>query len=256
MKYLIQKGLATLGAVTLFASFMAAQTASITRYDAAIQQNVVKKLGDKKEFQNVRASVEDGIVTLAGTVDVYQQKLDAARKAAKVDHAAGVRNLIEVAGPEVSDAQLEAKLSEKLRYDRIGYDNLFNFFTLGIKDGVVTVNGETLNDVGRDSALSIIQRMPGVKDVVENIRVSSVSLFDDNLRIRAARVLYGDSVLSRYAIDPAHPIRIIVDGGRLALYGTVDSTMDKQIAGIRANQLFGAFTVENHLVVQNSSKIG
>jgi osmotically-inducible protein OsmY len=121
---------------------------------------------------------------------------------------------------------------------------------------VVTVNGETLNDVGRDSALSIIQRMPGVRDVVDNIRVSSVSLFDDNLRIRAARVLYGDSVLSRYAIDPAHPIRIIVDGGRLALYGTVDSTMDKQIAGIRANQLFGAFTVENHLVVQTSSKIG
>jgi osmotically-inducible protein OsmY len=133
MKYLIQKGLATLGAVTLFASFMVAQTASITRYDTAIQQNVVKKLGDKKEFRNVRASVEDGIVTLAGTVDVYQQKLDAARKVAKVDHAAGVRNLIEVAGPDVSDAQLEAKLSEKLRYDRIGYDNLFNFFTLGIK---------------------------------------------------------------------------------------------------------------------------
>jgi len=103
------------------------------RYDTAIQQNVVKKLGDKKEFRNVRASVEDGIVTLAGTVDVYQQKLDAARKVAKVDHAAGVRNLIEVAGPDVSDAQLEAKLSEKLRYDRIGYDNLFNFFTLGIK---------------------------------------------------------------------------------------------------------------------------
>lgn len=256
MKYLIQKGLATLGAVTLFASFMAAQTASLTRYDTAIQQNVTRKLGDKKEFQNVRARVEDGIVTLAGTVDVYQQKLDAAKKAAKVDHAAGVRNLIEVAGPEVSDAQLEAKLSEKLRYDRIGYDNLFNFFTLGVKDGVVTVNGETLNDVGRDSALSIIQRMPGVKDVVDNIHVSSVSMFDDDLRIRAARVLYGDSVLNRYAMDPAHPIRIIVDGGHLALYGTVDNAMDKQIAGIRANQLFGAFTVENHLVVQNSSKVG
>jgi hyperosmotically inducible periplasmic protein len=256
MKYLIQKGLATLGAVTLFASFMAAQTASLTRYDTAIQQNVARKLGDKKEFQNVRARVEDGIVTLAGTVDVYQQKLDAAKKAAKVDHAAGVRNLIEVAAPEVSDAQLEAKLSEKLRYDRIGYDNLFNFFTLGVKDGVVTVNGETLNDVGRDSALSIIQRMPGVKDVVDNIHVSSVSMFDDDLRIRAARVLYGDSVLNRYAMDPAHPIRIIVDGGRLALYGTVDSSMDKQIAGIRANQLFGAFTVENHLVVENSSKVG
>jgi len=31
--------------------------------------------------------VEDGIVTLTGNVDLYQQKLDAAKKAKKVDKA-------------------------------------------------------------------------------------------------------------------------------------------------------------------------
>jgi osmotically-inducible protein OsmY len=253
MKYLVHKSMGVVAAVFLLASLVVGQTASITRYDPAIQQKVVHVLADKAEFQNIQANVEDGIVTLTGMVDVYQQKLDAAKKA-KVDHAAGVRNLIEVAGPTVPDAQLQAKLSQKLRYDRIGYDNLFNYFTLGVKDGVVSVAGETLNDMGRDSALFIIQRMPGVKDVINNITVSSLSPFDDELRVRAARTLYGDSVLSRYAMDPAHPIRIIVDGGHLALYGTVDSTMDKQVAGLRANQIFGAFTVENHLIVEKSGK--
>jgi len=33
----------------------------------------------------------------------------------------------------------------------------------------------------------------------------------------------------------------------------VGSTMDKQIAGIRANQIFGAFTVHNNLEVANKS---
>lgn len=254
MQHLVRKVMGALAAATLFCSLAAAQSASVTRFDSAIQQQVTNKLADKSEFRNVRASVDDGVVTLTGTVDVYQQKLDAAKRARKVEHATGVRNLIDVTGPAVSDAQLQAQLSEKLRYDRVGYDNLFNYFALGVKDGVVTVAGVTLTDVGRDSALSIIQRTPGVKDVVDNISVSSVSPFDNDLRLRAARAIYGDSVLSRYSLDPARPIRIIVDGGRLALYGSVNNAMDKQIAGIRANQLFGAFSVENHLVVDK--KIG
>jgi osmotically-inducible protein OsmY len=82
-----------------------------------------------------------------------------------------------------------------------------------------------------------------------------VSIFDDDVRIRATRAIYRDPVLSRYGIDPALPIRIIVDNGHIGLYGTVASPMDKQIAGMRANQVFGAFSVENHLVVSKSDKI-
>jgi osmotically-inducible protein OsmY len=78
-------------------------------------------------------------------------------------------------------------------------------------------------------------------------------MFDDGLRVRAARVIYHDSVLSKYAMDPAHPIRIIVENGHLTLYGSVDNTMDKNVAGIRANQLFGAFTVDNKLVVEKDT---
>lgn len=249
MQDIMKKGVGTLAAVLVLSALLAAQTGSLSRFDGGIQQQLTRTLAEKKEFQNVRANVEDGIVTLTGTVNLYQQKLDAGKKVGKVEHAQGVRNLIEVASPAVSDSQLQAKLSEKLHYDRIGYDNLFDYLTVNVNDGVVTVAGKTLSDVGRDSALAIIQRTSGVKDVVSNIGVSSVSPFDDDIRVRAARAIYRDSVLSRYAMDPAHPIRIIVDRGKLALYGTVDSAMDKQIAGMRANQVFGAFTVENHLLV-------
>jgi len=54
-------------------------------------------------------------------------------------------------------------------------------------------------------------------------------------------------------MDPARPIRIVVENGHVTLYGSVDSTMDKQVAGIRANQLFGAFSVDNQLVVEGRS---
>ena len=200
----------------------------------------------------MQSSVEDGIVTLSGTVDLYQQKLDAAKKVRKTKDMQGVRNLIQVVGPSVPDQHLEQKLADKLYYERVGYyDNAFNYFTLTVKDGVVTVGGETYSDVGRDTALAEIQRTPGVKDIVNDITVSPASLFDDELRVRAAQAIYRDSALGKYAIDPALPIRIIVHNGNISLYGTVDSAMDKQIAGMRVSSVPGAFSVKNNLVVED-----
>jgi osmotically-inducible protein OsmY len=239
--------------VSLLSASMLAQPTGASRYDASIQAKVSQQLASKKQFRNVQATVEDGIVTLRGNVDLYQQKLDAARKIRKTQNLHGVRNLIAVNGKTVPDAELAAQLDRKLYYDRMGYDNAFNFVTASVDNGVVTLNGETRTEVGRDSALALVDNTPGVKDVVNDSKVAPVSIFDDEIRIRALRAIYRDPVLSRYAIDPAKPIRIVVDHGTLSLYGVVGSAMDKQIAGIRANQVFGAFSVQNKLEVAKKS---
>jgi len=224
--------------------------AATGRYDEQIQRAVSQKIHNAKQLQKVSSSVEDGIVTLTGTVSLYQNKLDAAKKVKKLANVTGVRNDIAVAGETVPDAQLQKKLSKQLAYDRVGYgDNAFNYIALTVKDGVVTLSGDAVWDVPKDSALAIVARTPGVEDVVNNIQVLPVSVFDDSIRRRTARAIYRDSVLGRYATDPADPIRIVVDNGHVTLYGTVQSTMDKNIAGIRANGVPGAFSVENKLVV-------
>jgi osmotically-inducible protein OsmY len=228
--------------------------ASTGRYDQQIQQAVSQKIHESKPLQNVSSSVEDGIVTLTGTVDLYQDKLDAAKKAKKVANVNGVRNQVMVAGASVPDDQLQQKLAKQLVYDRVGYfDNAFNYISVTVKDGVVTLSGATYWDVPRDSAVAIAARMPGVKDVVDEVKVLPASMFDDSLRIRTARAIYHDSVLSRYATDPADPIRIVVDNGHVTLYGKVESTMDKNLAGIRAGSVPGAFSVDNKLVVDSRS---
>jgi hyperosmotically inducible periplasmic protein len=240
-------------AVGLLGATLAAQTTAATRYDNQIQTAVVEKLAKKSQFSDVKSSAEDGIVTLTGTVDLYQRKLDAAKLARKTASVQGVRNLITVAGPNVPDEQLEQKLAQKLNYVRVGYDNTFDYFALGVKDGIVTVEGQDLTGLGRDEALADIYSMPGVKDVVANISLEPVSLFDEGLRLRTARALYRDPVLSKYALDPARPIRIIVVNGHVTLYGSVDSAMDKTVAGLRAGQIPGTFSVENKLVVEKDS---
>jgi len=92
-----------------------------------------------------------------------------------------------------------------------------------------------------------------VKDVFNDVRVDPTSIFDDQIRVKTLRAIYRDPVLSRYAIDPARPIRILVNNGHISLDGVVATQMDKNVAGIRANQVFGAFSVKNNLEVAKKS---
>jgi len=224
--------------------------ASTSRYDQQIQQAVSQKIQKAKQLKTVSSSVEDGIVTLTGTVGLYQDKLDAANKIKKVANVSGVRNDIVVAGENVPDSQLQQKLARKLAYDRVGYfDNAFNYIAVAVKDGTVTLSGAAYWDVSRDDAMAIIARTPGVRDVVNDVKILPTSNFDDSIRMRTARAIYRDFELGRYAIDPAAPIRIVVDNGHVTLYGTVQSAMDKTIAGMRAGSVPGAFSVDNKLVV-------
>jgi len=240
-------------AVSMAAAGSIAQTASAGRYDKTIQAKVEQQLAAKQEFGKVQATVEDGIVTLTGSVDIYQQKLDAAKKARKTSEVQGVRNLIAVEGKSVPDAELAAQLDRKLYYDRVGYDVAFNYITASVENGTVTLIGEARTDVARDSALALAYRMPGVKDVFNDVRVDPTSIFDDQIRVKTLRAIYRDPVLSRYAIDPARPIRILVNNGHISLDGVVATQMDKNVAGIRANQVFGAFSVKNNLEVAKKS---
>jgi len=221
--------------------------------DSGVASQVMSKL-DKKQFKNVKVDVDSsGIATVTGSVDLYEYKMDADRRVHKFKGVKAVRNEIEVAGPTVSDQELQQKLGEKLTYDRVGYGNLFNAITLGVHDGVVTLGGHARTDVDKDSAMALVATYPGVKEVENDIEVDPVSIMDDQTRMAVARAVYGASTLNKYAIDPAKPIRISVQNGHVELAGVVDSQADKDMANIRANQVAGVFSVKNDLQVAGAS---
>lgn len=222
-------------------------------YAATDQQDTVsaaKSKLAKSQFKNVQVNVDNnGIATLTGSVDLYEYKADAEKRVSKVKGVTAVRNLIEVAGPTVSDEELKSKLAEKLAYDRVGYGNVFNAIGIGVQNGVVTLGGHARTYVDKDSALSLVSTYPGVKDVIDDIEVDPTSMMDDQTRMAVARAVYGYPSLNKYAIDPAKPIRISVQNGNVSLYGMVDSQADKDTAFIRANGVPGVFSVKNYLQV-------
>jgi len=217
--------------------------------DAQTQVDVAKAL-DNKRFKDVKAQVQNGVVTLTGTVDVYADKQEADNRAHHRKNVKGVQNLIEVGGPVVDDVTLRDKLAEKLIYDRVGYGTTaFNAFTIGVQNGVVTLGGTAYGPTDKDSAISLVSNYPGVKDVIDNIEVAPTSPMDDRIRLAEARAIYGAPQLNKYAIDPAKPIRITVVNGNVTLSGVVDSQGDKDVANIRANGVSGVFKVTNNLEV-------
>jgi hyperosmotically inducible periplasmic protein len=224
------------------------------RYDQQIQQEATKVLQSKDKWKDITASTDDGIVTLQGSAKLLVDKLDAARKVNKQDHVEGVRNHVEVEG-NIPDQQLQQRLADKLRYDRVGYGNAFNALGLNVQNGVATVSGDVRDYAARDSALSVVETTPGVKDVVDNINVLPTSPMDDDIRLRVAQAIYGNPTLSRYAQDPQKPIRIIVDNGHVTLYGVVDSQMDKQLAETQAKSVPNVFSVDDKLMVAGQNAI-
>jgi hyperosmotically inducible protein len=206
---------------------------------------------DKKQFHDVKVTVDNGIATLSGTVDLYAYKAEAEKRVRKANGVASVRNLIDVAGPAIPDQKLQDKLQEKLAYDRVFYGNAFNAISLSVTNGVVTLGGHALSLRSRDSALALVDYYPGVKGVVDEMQVDPVSFIDNRIRFEVYRAVYGYPMFTKYAINPAKPIRISVQNGNVGLYGNVDTQADKDVASLRANGVPGVFSVKNYLQVGN-----
>jgi len=218
--------------------------------DNQIQAELGKALS-KSRFKDVHASVRNGVVDLAGTVENYADKEDADKKAHRAKGVVAVRNEIEVGGGStVSDDALQQKLVKALEYDRVGYGTTaFNAIGVSVREGVVTLSGHAYGPVDKDSAVSLVSHTAGVRDVIDEIEVDPVSPMDDRIRLETARAVYSYPSLQKYAIDPGKPIRISVQNGNVTLYGVVDNKADKDAAYIRANGVPGVFKVVNDLHV-------
>lgn len=258
MKMNVRFRAATLGVAALATAITVPQTVlAVDRTEITASPPAPGRIPDrdaearlnKPQFNNVTVTVVDGVATLTGTVDLYQYKTDAERRVLKANGVRSTRNLIEVDRSAVTDHDLQSQLVDRLAYDRVGFGNMFNAIGVNVDRGVVMLDGHARTYVDRASALALVSTTPGVLDVVDSIEVDPVSPIDDDIRIRVARAVYGDSALRKYMIDPAKPIRISVQRGNVSLYGTVNNRMDAQIALVRANSVPGIFSVNSYLQI-------
>ena len=142
---------------------------------------------------------------------------------------------------------LEAKVRHQL--NMLPYYGLFDNLSFRVDGDKVTLFGEVARPVLKYDAESAIKHIEGVSQVESHIEVLPLSNFDDQIRLRTARAIYGYPALSRYALGTHPPIHIVVKNGNVTLAGVVANSMDRDLAYLRANGIPGAFSVTNDLRV-------
>ena len=128
-------------------------------------------------------------------------------------------------------------LAKQVRHVVLAYPYYYVWDQVGlfVHDGQVQLSGAVTEPFKKTDLARLVERIPGVTGVSNEIKVLPPSPMDDRLRRQIARAIFAYAPLTRYAAGPQPSIHIVVDGGHVTLSGVVDTDQDKQMAGIRAN---------------------
>ncbi len=143
-----------------------AAPALVAQNDSTIQAAVEKALKGHP-FQNLQFSVQDRVVALSGSVDLYVVKIDAEQRVSRVQGIEAIRDQIQIAGPEISDPQLQTELEKSLQTaDHPVYIKVHN--------GVVMLGGYADRRFHAAAVATIMQTrgVKGLHDVLETDKAS------------------------------------------------------------------------------------
>jgi hyperosmotically inducible protein len=150
-----------------------------------------------------------------------------------------------------SEEKYREKLAKEVRHQLVmlPWYSVFDNLAYQVDGDKVTLYGQVTKPTLKSDAESAVKSIEGVASVVNNIEVLPLSPMDDQLRRALFRAIYGEAGLSRYSIQAVPSVHIIVKNGNVTLEGVVDNEGDKNLAGLRANQVPNVFSVKNNLVV-------
>ncbi len=146
----------------------------------------------------------------------------------------------------------EMKIAKEVRHEllMLPYYSLFDDLEYSVQGRAVTLSGSVTSDHSqtKQDAERAVKTIEGVESV-NNIQVLPPAQFDQQIREQVYRRLNNAGGLSQYFWQAAPSIHIIVANSNVTLKGYVDSTGDKDLAGITVKEVPDVFNVKNELQV-------
>ena len=159
--------------------------------------------------------------------------------------------LFSCAGASLLAAETSSPLEMRLRESlaTLPYYSVFDTLKARVEGTTAVLSGEVTRPELKASAEAAAKRVSDIQEVRNEIEVLPFSPNDDRIRLDAYRAIYYHPDFTRYAIQAYPPIHIIVKNGDIRLEGSVLTEADRNLAGIRAKSVPGAFSVKNTLEV-------
>jgi osmotically-inducible protein OsmY len=194
------------------------------------------------DADDIAISVKNGVVTLAGFVKRYSDRLEAEVAAKRVAGVKAVANDIEVRLPAIDqrpdpdiarDAVAALKTELPISYDRI---------KVVVRDGWVTLEGAVEWQYQKTTAENAVRKVKGVKGVTSVVMVKpKVEPSELKRKIMEA--------FKRNAEVDANRITVEANGSEVILKGTVRSWIEREEAERVAWSAPGITKVEDRIVV-------
>lgn len=241
----------------LFAPMMLAIAVQLTFAEkhnispAQITAMIQDKLYHAQVFKHgdVQVSFENGVATLAGTVDSLGVKMDAEHAARKVDDVTSVVDNVNVHAEDVTTRQIgEQARKVILTYYAFG---IFDYITLEVQGDRLIVNGEVTMGYKKQDIGNFLAHVKGVAELDNNLEVLPGTEFDDSLRLAIARAIYNDPIFINYGNQAHPPIHIIVKNGDVTLEGVVANQLDRAKAETDARLAATYFKFTNNLRIED-----
>ncbi|MGE5325030.1 MAG: BON domain-containing protein [Actinomycetota bacterium] len=134
------------------------------------------------------------------------------------------------------------------------YGGAFDHIAFRLQGYDVILTGHVVQATLKHDAEHAVRHVEGVERVINHIQILPPSAGDARLRRAVFRAIYGYGPLQHYGVGSNRAILIIVNRGHVTLEGVVISKADKNMAGIRANGVPGAFSVTNNLRVEKNGE--
>ncbi len=201
----------------------ARQSSERPRSDAQIQHAVIQELmwDSRVDATDVGVEVDNGVVTLTGTVASYGKKVAAAEAAHRAFGVLDVANDIVVRIPGSvghTDTELAQAVRRALEWNvLVPHDDIQSTVT----DRWVTLTGAVQTLRQKKDAERAIRDLEGVRGISNDIQIAAAphaSYGELEQRIREA--------FERRADRAARRVRVYVDGARVTLRGSIPSVQE------------------------------
>ena len=159
-----------------------------------------------------------------------------------------------------SSALAQDRREQRIANDIVRQVNSYSRFTIfddvniSVENGLVTLTGKVTMPYKKNDIAKRVADVHGVREVMNQIDVLPVSSFDEELRLRIARAIYGNPSFWNYAAMANPPIHIIVEHGKVTLTGVVSSNVERMLARSLATG-WGELSVTNSLRTDAEVKV-
>ncbi len=224
------------------------------RLDSSIRVDVVAAITADPvvDIEPIDVEVEQGAVTLRGTVDSALEQSTAEEIAQGVSGVVDVRNLLTFETVnDRPDGDIAADIQNRLRADAALAAGLI---TVVVEAGEVTLAGSVRSAAERMRAEEQVWTVPGVQAVENNIdvqwwRAEEMADWPDPWTDGLIREAI-EEALERNPRVEADEVATTVRDGVAILMGEVESLQAKRTAEEEARNVTGIWQVQNHLQVQ------